>query len=123
VAAAGLGAGALLGLAQVPPARRFLEGLKQSGDGPTEEERSHNAFLLTIAAKARTRRVVVEVKGGDPGYGETAKMVGEAALCLAQDRDRLPERAGVLTPALAMGGPLLERVRRAGIGFEVVARS
>ena len=40
---------------------------------------------------------------GDPGYKATAVMMGESALCLALDRERLPERAGVLTPATAWG--------------------
>ena len=40
-------------------------------------------------------------------------MMGEAALCLALDRDRLPQRAGILTPAVAMDGALAERLRAA----------
>jgi len=41
-------------------------------------------------------------------------MLGEAALCLALDRDHLPDRAGVLTPATAMGAALAARLRSAG---------
>jgi short subunit dehydrogenase-like uncharacterized protein len=41
-------------------------------------------------------------------------MLGESALCLALDRDRLPDRAGVLTPATAMGTALAGRLRSAG---------
>jgi short subunit dehydrogenase-like uncharacterized protein len=41
-------------------------------------------------------------------------MLGESALCLALDRDRLPERAGVLTPATAMGEALTGRLIKAG---------
>ena len=41
-------------------------------------------------------------------------MLGESALCLALDGDRLPGRAGVLTPATAMGTVLAERLRAAG---------
>ena len=55
----------------------------------------------------------------DPGYGETAKMLGESALCLAFDEAELPEAAGCLTPASAMGMILTERLRRAGMTFEV----
>ena len=61
------------------------------------------------------------MRGGDPGYGDTAKMVGEAALCLAEDRARLPDRAGVLTPVLAMGDALLPRLRAAGIAVETLS--
>ena len=36
-------------------------------------------------------------------------MMGEAALCLALDSDRLPQRAGILTPAVAMDGALARK--------------
>ena len=42
-------------------------------------------------------------------------MMGESALCLALDRDRLPQRAGVLTPAVALDGALVDRLRAAGM--------
>ena len=45
-------------------------------------------------------------------------MLAESALCLAFDE--LPERAGQLTPAVAMGDALLGRLQRAGIKFEVL---
>jgi short subunit dehydrogenase-like uncharacterized protein len=51
---------------------------------------------------------------GDPGYAATSVMLGESALCLALDRDRLPDRAGVLTPATAMGATLTKRLQSAG---------
>jgi short subunit dehydrogenase-like uncharacterized protein len=56
---------------------------------------------------------------GDPGYAATSVMFGESALCLALDDGRLPERAGVLTPATAMGGALVDRLRAAGLTFDV----
>jgi saccharopine dehydrogenase (NAD+, L-glutamate forming) len=65
--------------------------------------------------------VVTEVRGGDPGYGETAKMLAESALCLAYDE--LPARSGQLTPAVAMGDVLIGRLDRVGIPFSVVEQS
>ena len=56
-----------------------------------------------------------EVRGGDPGYDETAKMLAESALCLAFDD--LPETAGQVTTAVAMGDALMERLERSGISF------
>ena len=54
----------------------------------------------------------------DPGYGSTAKMLGEAAVCLA--RDELEARGGFLTPAAAMGEPLLARLQaHAGLSFRI----
>ncbi len=64
------------------------------------------------------QRVVTEVSGGDPGYGETSKMLAESALCLA--RDKLPKSAGVITPAVAMGDALIKRLSKAGIQFRVL---
>ena len=60
---------------------------------------------------------------GDPGYGATSVMLGESALCLALDGDRLPDRAGVLTPATAMGSVLADRLRAAGQTFAVSSES
>src|SRR4029453_18259871 len=85
VAGAGVAAGTLVTLAQLPPARRLLLSLKQSGEGPSPEERARNRFCVSFVGCAPGGRVIAQVRGGDPGYGDTAKMVGEAALCLAQD--------------------------------------
>jgi short subunit dehydrogenase-like uncharacterized protein len=45
----------------------------------------------------------------DPGYGGTGVMLAESALSLALDD--LPDRSGVLTPMVAMGEHLAERLR------------
>ena len=60
------------------------------------------------SARADGSRVVTEVSGGDPGYTETSKMLAESALCLAHDE--LPDSSGQLTPAVAMGQPLIDRL-------------
>jgi short subunit dehydrogenase-like uncharacterized protein len=64
------------------------------------------------------RRVLTEVRGGDPGYTETAKMLAESALCLAFDDN--PPTAGQVTTATAMGERLTERLVRAGLVFRVL---
>jgi short subunit dehydrogenase-like uncharacterized protein len=46
-------------------------------------------------------------------------MLGESALCLALDGDRLESGGGVLTPAVAMGDVLVERLRIAGMTLTV----
>jgi len=111
------GVGALMGAAQIPPLRRQLEKLKSSGDGPSAEERAKAWFTVTFVGEGGGQRVVCKVKGGDPGYGETAKMLAESALCLAFDD--LPETAGQVTTAQAMGDPLIARLQTAGISFDV----
>ena len=56
---------------------------------------------------------------GDPGYAATAVMMGESALTLVLERPRLPQHTGVLTPATALGAPLIDRLRAAGMTLEV----
>ncbi len=112
------GAGVATALAQLPLTRKLLLGLKDPGDGPTPEQREKAWFRVRLLGEGGGERVVTEVRGGDPGYGETSKMLAESALCLAHDD--LPPRAGLLTPAVAMGEALIARLRTAGITFEVV---
>jgi short subunit dehydrogenase-like uncharacterized protein len=121
LAGLGAGAGAVIALAQLPPTRNLLLKLKDPGEGPSEEQRAQSWFRVLMVGHSNGRRVVAEVTGGDPGYGETSKMLAESALCLAHDE--LPDRAGQLTPAVAMGQPLIDRLQRAGIGFRVVESS
>ncbi|GGS33011.1 saccharopine dehydrogenase NADP-binding domain-containing protein [Streptomyces griseoviridis] len=112
--------GALVTAAQVPPVRRRLAGLLRSGEGPSEERRARSWFRVRFVGEGGGRRVFTEVSGGDPGYDETAKMFAESALCLALDD--LPETAGQVTTATAMGDALTARLRAAGIGFRVAGR-
>ncbi|HSE10659.1 MAG TPA: saccharopine dehydrogenase NADP-binding domain-containing protein [Nocardioidaceae bacterium] len=112
------GVGALVAAAQVPPLRRFLINRVPQGEGPSEEVREKSWFRMRFVGEGGGRRVVTEVSGGDPGYGETAKMLAESALCLAFDDN--PSVAGSVTPAVAMGSNLVDRLVKAGIGFDVV---
>jgi short subunit dehydrogenase-like uncharacterized protein len=111
----GVGAGAVVALAQLKPTRDLLLKLKDPGEGPTPEQREKAWFKVKMVGEGGGKRVVAEVTGGDPGYGETSKMLAESALCLAHDD--LPDRAGQLTPAVAMGDALITRLQAAGIGF------
>ncbi len=115
------GVALLAALAQLGPTRRLLERVRRPGEGPPPEQRAKNWFRVELHGECEGRRVVVRVAGGDPGYGETSKMIAEAALTLALDRERLPATGGVLTTATAMGEPLVERLRAAGVTIERVA--
>ena len=75
-------------------------------------------FRVRIVGEGGGERVMTEVSGGDPGYRETSKMLAEAALCLAVDD--VPQVAGQVTTAAAMGTHLIDRLQRAGIRFETV---
>jgi short subunit dehydrogenase-like uncharacterized protein len=115
-----VGIGALVALAQLKPTREMLLKVRGSGDGPSPAERARSWFEVTMLARAQSgTEVRAVVRGKDPGYDETAKMISEAALCLARDRARLPDVRGVLTTAVAMGDTLIERLQRAGITFEI----
>lgn len=113
-------AGLTSGLAFGPTRRVLDRVLPSPGDGPDEAARRKGFFRIEIHTRtASGRRLRCRVAAqGDPGYAATAVMLGESALCLALDADRLPARAGVLTPATAMGTTLADRLRRAGQTFE-----
>ncbi|MER6394912.1 saccharopine dehydrogenase NADP-binding domain-containing protein [Kitasatospora sp. NPDC001603] len=115
------GAGlALLALAaQLPPLRRALTGLRKPGAGPSAEQRAASWFTVRFVGETGPgHRVFTEVSGGDPGYTETAKMLAESALSLAYDE--LPPTAGQVTPAVAMGSALIDRLTAAGLRFTVL---
>jgi len=108
-------------LARIPPVQSMLLSLvKKSGQGPSEERMARSWFQLTFVAECAGTTLRTRVSGGDPGYLETSKMLAESALCLAKDRASLPDRAGALTPAEAMGEVLIGRLERAGLVFEVL---
>jgi short subunit dehydrogenase-like uncharacterized protein len=108
-------------LAQLPPARKLLLKLKAQGEGPSEAVRERSWFKVVFIGEGGGKRVVTEVSGGDPGYDETSKMLGESGLCLAFDE--LPATSGQVTTATAMGDALLERLQKAGIEFRVIETS
>jgi short subunit dehydrogenase-like uncharacterized protein len=116
--AAGIGTVAVVG--RLRPVRDLLQRLRPPGTGPDEATRARSWFKFTFIGRAGDARVVTEVRGGDPGYDETARMFGESALCLALERDGLPHTGGVRTTAEAMGEPLLARLQAAGLEFRVV---
>jgi short subunit dehydrogenase-like uncharacterized protein len=118
LAALGIGGGAAIAMAQLPATRKLLLKIKDPGAGPTAEQRAKAWFNVRFVGEGGDKRVVTEVSGGDPGYGETSKMLAEAALCLAHDD--LPSTSGQVTTAQAMGQPLIDRLQAAGISFRVV---
>jgi len=114
--------GALVGGLSLKPTRVILDRvLPDPGDGPNEKARDRGFFKIDTHARTSTgARLVCRIAApGDPGYKATAVMLGEAALALASDGERLPDAAGVLTPATAMGDVLVERLRAAGHSYEV----
>jgi short subunit dehydrogenase-like uncharacterized protein len=99
------------------PSRALLRRLLPApGHGPGEKTRRAGFFRIQIHTRTTGGHQylgTLEARG-DPGYAATSVMLGETALCLALDKDQLPDRAGVLTPATAMGAALATRLRSAG---------
>jgi short subunit dehydrogenase-like uncharacterized protein len=99
------------------PSRALLRRLLPApGHGPSEKTRRAGFFRIQIHTRTTGGHQylgTIEARG-DPGYAATSVMLGETALCLALDKDQLPDRAGVLTPATAMGAALATRLRSAG---------
>src|SRR3954449_1109548 len=112
------GVASLFAAAQIPPGRNALMGRLGPGDGPSQDERAKGWFKVRFVGEGGGKRGLTMVSGGAPGYGETSKMLSESALCLAQDD--LPQTAGQVTTAVAMGDALIRRLQRAGIDFEVL---
>lgn len=95
-------------------------GLPKPGEGPSREERETGFYDIIFIAEAGDGRTVrAAVKGDmDPGYGSTAKILGESAVCLARDVPRATTAGGCWTPAAAMDGALIRRLEtRAGLTF------
>jgi short subunit dehydrogenase-like uncharacterized protein len=117
------GIGGFFAAAAIPAARRLLERtvLPKPGEGPSREAIENGFFEMHVLARTESgKRLRGRIAGTkDPGYGETAKMLAESAMCLAKDGARLEPRYGVLTPATAMGMRLVERLRNAGMTFDV----
>jgi short subunit dehydrogenase-like uncharacterized protein len=116
-------AGGMIGLftaLQISPLRRAAAyWLPAPGSGPTPEQRARGFFVVRLLARSEHG---LELRGEirdqrDPGYGSTAVMLSESALCLA--RDPLTAPGGVSTPAAAMGDALLARLRAAGMTWKV----
>uniref|UniRef100_A0A7S1S878 Saccharopine dehydrogenase NADP binding domain-containing protein n=1 Tax=Alexandrium catenella TaxID=2925 RepID=A0A7S1S878_ALECA len=99
-----------------------LGKLPKPGEGPKPEARRAARFAAVIECVADDgERLVATMRGGEPGYEETARMVLEAGLVLAQEPHACPglSRGGCLTPAAAMGETLIRRLAEVGMPFAV----
>ncbi len=122
VGAAAFNAGLALVTKAPGPIRRAGAGalrlLSPSG-GPRPERLESWRWSLecevrgTAGESARSR---VDAEG-HPGYLATSRMTAEAGLILGDAAASVPRRAGVLTPATALGIGELERFAAAGVRF------
>ena len=112
-------AGVLAGMNFGPTAALLDKVLPAPGEGPDAATRARGFFRMVTTGTTESGRRYRSVAAGpgDPGYAATAVMLGEAGLSLALDD--LPDRAGSLTPATALGTVLVDRLRAAGHTYEV----
>ncbi|HKK03975.1 MAG TPA: saccharopine dehydrogenase NADP-binding domain-containing protein [Gammaproteobacteria bacterium] len=118
--------GAFMAAASLRPTRALMQRLllPDPGEGPDEAAREAGGFEMQLIGRhpqAPRRRLEARVTGKrDPGYGATARMLGEAAMCLALEEARLPVGGGSWTPATAFGELLNERLgEHADISFSL----
>ncbi|HEY5647026.1 MAG TPA: saccharopine dehydrogenase NADP-binding domain-containing protein [Pseudomonadales bacterium] len=93
--------------------RRWLTGLlPEPGEGPDRAARESGHFQIQLLGKHPERSSLdlrLRLRADrDPGYGATSRMLGESAVCLA--KDPLISSGGVLTPSVAMGDALIDRL-------------
>ena len=91
------------------------------GQGPNENERENGYYSMRFYIRYNDKsRALVRVTGDrDPGYGSTSKMLAESAICLS--KDSLKDTYGIITPSIAMGDQILERLQaKAGLTFKFI---
>ncbi len=103
------------------PTRWLLEkyALPKPGEGPSPQAQEKGFYDLRFVGTCESgEQLIVKVTGDkDPGYGSTAKMLAESALCVANDVAQ--KEGGFWTPASLMAEQLLERLTtNAGLTFE-----
>ncbi|MEN9864962.1 MAG: hypothetical protein RL748_552 [Pseudomonadota bacterium] len=131
--AMGAAMGGFLLASAIPPSRWALERfvLPKVGEGPSPSAQEKGFYDLRFFGKTESGQTLrVKVTGDrDPGYGSTAKMLGQAAACLALDFAKTGGKGdgknnvggGFWTPSTLFGDKLLARLTQyAGLGFEVI---
>ncbi|WP_290815307.1 saccharopine dehydrogenase NADP-binding domain-containing protein [Halovivax sp.] len=114
------------GVLAVGPMREALRrfAFPDPGEGPTSAEIENGYFTIRVLGRGTVTDgpfvVASRISADcDPGYGATAKMLGEAAMCLVNEEIDSPLEGGILTPAAALGDPPADGLRRAGLVVEV----
>lgn len=107
------------------PSRWVVEKfVPKPGEGPSPEVQESGYYDLRFVGKtADGKTIKTKVVGDrDPGYGSTAKMLGEAGVCLAFDVSEKP--GGIWTPSSLLDGKLFDRLTsKAGLSFELLETS
>lgn len=108
----------------IGPLRRLLIKIMPApGEGPSPEAQYKGYFDIRLVGRCEDGRTIhAKVTGDrDPGYGSTAKMLGQAGLSLIQEIDKSTTEGGFWTPASIFDDRFIHRLQKhAGISFELL---
>jgi len=123
-------------LASLPIVRNLLfKVLPQPGQGPDRKSIENGSFSLQAVAVCKPRspaekprKVYAHIEGKrDPGFGATCRMLLESAVTIALHKkdliNELPDgiSGGILTPSVALGRRLVERLQaNADIQYQII---
>ena len=114
---------AFVGAARFGPTRALLsKAIPAPGEGPDPAQQESGWFDLRFVGRTASGSLITTRVTGDrdPGYGSTARMLGESAVTFL-DLDRTEVGGGFWTPASAFGDRLVERLEAsAGVRFDVI---
>ncbi|MDT0594135.1 saccharopine dehydrogenase family protein [Glaciecola petra] len=121
-AAFSAGMGGFMLAAVIPPSRWLMEKtvLPKPGEGPSQKQQLEGRYDLRFVGKTKNgQELRCKVTGDrDPGYGSTAKMLGESAMCLLEDISKEDKAGGFWTPASVFGMHIVQRLEKyAGLSF------
>ena len=100
---------------------KFMQRIgPKSGDGPAAERLDLWSYTIEFMAtdQAGNSASAAVTGKGQPGYKSTADIIGQVGLLLAKNDNRLPKRAGILTPATALGLDVLDEFASARLHFK-----
>ncbi|MGH1335677.1 MAG: saccharopine dehydrogenase family protein [Aureispira sp.] len=120
IAAFGMASFGVLG--QFGPIRSLLKKMgPESGQGPSEEDIEKGFFKMCQIGQTTSGQNVQMTFSypGDAGNKATICFLCESAFCLLLEEERLPKRTGFLTPSLAFGVTLEERLRNTATKMEL----
>lgn len=121
-AAFSAGMGGFMLAAVIPPSRWLMEKtiLPKPGEGPSPKQQLEGRYDLRFVGKTKNgQELRCKVTGDrDPGYGSTAKMLAESAMCLLEDISKDNKTGGFWTPASVFGMHIIARLeKQAGLSF------
>jgi short subunit dehydrogenase-like uncharacterized protein len=128
-------------LASLKVGRRLMEAFPKfftfglfSHEGPNQQQIKTTKFKTSVyGAGWRNRhlkpeenpteppkdRIVCVVEGGEPGYVATSALLVASALTVLEDKEKMPNNGGVLTPGSAFAQTkLVERLEKMGVHFK-----